>query len=86
MGAQGDPQIIEIKTKMIQTDPRMVQVKKKQSFFNNYVGNKIQFHSGMFSHLIFEVIEDKKKELKILSNKIKLKISKDQKNLLFRYV
>jgi len=58
----------------------------KQSFFNNYIGNKIQFHSGMFSHLIFEVIEDKKKELKILSNKIKFKISKDQENLLFRYV
>ena len=40
----------------------------------------------MFSHLIFEVIEDKKKELKVLSNKIKFKISKDQENLLFRYV
>ncbi len=58
----------------------------KQSFFNNLIGNRIQFHSGLFSQLIFEVIEDKKKELKILGNKIKFKISKDQQNLLFKYV
>lgn len=58
----------------------------KQSFFNNLIGSKIQFHSGILSQLIFEVIEDKKKELKILSNKIKFKISKDQENLLFKYV
>ena len=58
----------------------------KQSFFNNSIGNKIQFHSGILSQLIFEVIEDKKRELKVLSNKIKFKISKDQQNLLFKYV
>ena len=58
----------------------------KQSFFNNLMRSKIQFHSGIFSKLIFEVIEDKKRELKILSNKIKFKISKDQQNLLFKYV
>ena len=58
----------------------------KQSFFNNLMRSKIKFHSGIFSKLIFEVIEDKKRELKVLSNKIKFKISKDQQNLLFKYV
>ncbi len=58
----------------------------KQSFFNNLIKTKIQFLSGPFSQLIFDIIEDKKKEIKILGNKIKLTISKDQNNLLFNYV
>lgn len=58
----------------------------KQSFFNNLIKDKIQFHSGPFSRLIFDVIEDRKKEIEILKDKIKLKISKEQKNLLFNYV
>ena len=58
----------------------------KQSFFNNLIKNKIQFRSGPFAKLIFDVISDRKKEIEILKDKIKFKISKDQKNLLFNYV
>ena len=56
----------------------------KTKFLIIILGIKFSFIWYVFTSY-FEVIEDKKKELKI-SNKIKFKISKDQENLLFRYV
>ena len=38
----------------------------KQSFFNNLNKSQIQFQSGPFSKEIFQVIEEKSKEIKIL--------------------
>ena len=60
----------------------------KQSFFNNLVQikKKVQFLSGPFSHLVFDIIEDKGQEIKILANKIKMTISKRQSNLLYNYI
>lgn len=58
----------------------------KQSFFNNLNKSQIQFQSGPFSKEIFQVIEEKSKEIKILKNNIKIKISKEQPNVLFNYV
>lgn len=58
----------------------------KQSFFNNLNKNQIQFQSGPFSKEIFEVIEEENKEIKILKNNLKIKVSKEQPNVLFNYV
>ena len=55
----------------------------KQSFFN--INHKIQckFVSGPFTELIFNVIENKGKKLKILIKNLNITVSKKSKNLLY---
>ena len=55
----------------------------KQSFFN--ISHKIQckFVSGPFTEMIFNVIENKGKKLKILIKNLNITVSKNSKNLLY---
>jgi hypothetical protein len=57
-----------------------------QSFFNITKKGKAKFISGPFSQMVFDIIENKEKELKILINKISMTIQKNPKKLLYSYI
>ena len=57
-----------------------------QSFFNIAKKSKAKFISGPFSQMVFDIIENKEKELKILINKISMTIPKNSKKLLYSYI
>ena len=57
-----------------------------QGFFNIAKKSKAKFISGPFSQMVFDIIENKEKELKILINKISMTIQKHPKKLLYSYI
>ena len=57
-----------------------------QSFFKIIKKTKAKFISGPFTQMIFDIIEDKGKKLKILLDNINITISKKQSNLLYSYI
>ena len=56
-----------------------------QSFFENNSKKKGQFVSGPFTNLIFEIVENQKNKLKIISNNITTIVSK-KSEYLYRYI
>ena len=54
-----------------------------QSFFNVIKNTKAKFISGPFTQMIFDIVEDKGKKLKVLLNNINVTISKNSENLLY---
>ena len=54
-----------------------------QNFFDITKKTKGKFVSGPFTQMIFDILEDKGKKIKILINNINLTISKNPKNLLY---
>jgi len=54
-----------------------------QSFFDVTEKTKAKFVSGPFTQMVFEIIENKGKKLKILLNNMNLTISKNSRNLLY---
>ena len=57
----------------------------KQDFFEIKT-NKAMFVSGPFTQMIFNIIEEKKRKIKILINNMDITISKSSNNLLDRYI
>ena len=57
-----------------------------QNFFNISKKTKAQFMSGPFTQMIFSVVENKGKILKILLNNINITVSKNSRNLLYSYI
>ena len=57
----------------------------KQDFFEIKT-NKAMFVSGPFTQMIFNIIEEKKRKIKILINNMDITISKSSNNLLYRYI
>ena len=58
----------------------------KQSFFRIIINNKAKFTSGPFTQMIFEILEDKGRKLKILLNNIKMTIPKQSGNFLYSHI
>ena len=58
----------------------------KQSFFKILKKTKAKFISGPFTQMIFEIIEEKEKKLKILLNNINITISEKSNKLLYSYI
>ena len=58
----------------------------KQSFFDISKKTKARFISGPFSQMMFDIIENKGKKIKILLNNINVTVSKNSKNLLYSYI
>ena len=58
----------------------------KQSFFDFAKKTKGKFISGPFTQMIFSIIEDKGKKLKILLNNTNITLSKNSNNLLYSYI
>ena len=58
----------------------------KQSFFDISKKTKAKFISGPFSQMMFDIIENKGKKIKILLNNINVTVSKNPKNLLYSYI
>lgn len=58
----------------------------KQDFFRITKKNKAKFISGPFTQMIFDIIEEKGKKLKILINNINMTISKNSSDLLYSYI
>ena len=54
-----------------------------QNFFDITTKTKAKFISGPFTQMIFDILEDKGKKIKILINNINLTINKNPKNLLY---
>ena len=57
-----------------------------QNFFNLLENTKAKFISGPFAQIIFDIVENKKKKLKILINDKNITISKKSSNLLYSYI
>ena len=57
-----------------------------QGFFSIIKKGKAKFISGPFTQMIFDIIEDKGKKLKILINNVNMTISKSSSNLLYSYI
>ena len=55
----------------------------EQSFFDLTKKSKAKFVSGPFTQMVFDILEDKGKKLKVLLNNVNLTISKNSKNLLY---
>jgi transcription antitermination factor NusG len=58
----------------------------RQDFFKLSKKDKAKFISGPFTQMIFDIIEDKGKKLKILINNMNMTISKSSSNLLYSYI
>ena len=58
----------------------------KQSFFEISKTNRLKFMSGPFSKMIFEVIENSNKKIKLLKNNLNITVSKNQDNPLYSYI
>ena len=56
----------------------------EQSFFDLTKKSKAKFVSGPFTQMVFDILEDKGKKLKVLLNNVNITISKNSKNLLYR--
>jgi len=56
-----------------------------QDFFKTKT-NKAIFVSGPFTHMIFNIIEEKKNKIKVLINNMDITISKSSSDLLYRYI
>ena len=57
-----------------------------QNFFNLLENTKAKFISGPFAQIIFDIVENKNKKLKILINNKNITISKKTSNLLYSYI
>tara|TARA_Y100000294_G_scaffold176705_1_gene199796 strand:+ start:132 stop:635 length:504 start_codon:yes stop_codon:yes gene_type:complete len=57
-----------------------------QNFFQIAKKNKLKFIAGPFTQMIFDVIEEKRKKLKISMRNINITISKNSKSLLYSYI
>tara|TARA_Y100000590_G_scaffold18275_1_gene21737 strand:+ start:1747 stop:2250 length:504 start_codon:yes stop_codon:yes gene_type:complete len=57
-----------------------------QNFFRIKQRMKAKFISGPFTQMIFDIIEDKGKKLKILVNNMNITISKNSNNFLYSYI
>jgi hypothetical protein len=55
----------------------------EQSFFDLTKKSKAKFVSGPFTQMVFDILEDKGKKLKVLLNNVNITISKNSKNLLY---
>ena len=58
----------------------------KQTFFEIAKKTKAKFISGPLTQMIFNIIEDEGKKLKILLNNINVTIPKNSSNLLYSYI
>ncbi len=58
----------------------------RQTFFKVAKKTKAKFVSGPFTQMVFDIIEDKEKKLKVLLNNLNVTISKNSKNLLYNYI
>ena len=58
----------------------------KQSFFEMFETNKLKFMSGPFSEMIFEIIENNNKKIRLLKNNLNITVSKNQGNPLYSYI
>ena len=58
----------------------------KQSFFKIAQKTKAKFISGPLTQMIFDIIEDKGKKLKISLNNLNVTISRSTKNFLYSYI
>jgi hypothetical protein len=57
-----------------------------QNFFKVKKHTKAKFISGPFTEMIFHIIEDKGKKLKVLVNNMNITISKNSNNFLYSYI
>ena len=57
-----------------------------QSFFSIVKKTKGKFISGPFTQMIFDILENKEKKLKVLLNNVNVTISKKTKSLLYSYI
>jgi len=57
-----------------------------QNFFTIAKKTKAKFISGPFTQMIFDIVEDTGKKLKILLNNTNITISKNSSNLLYSYI
>jgi len=57
-----------------------------QNFFTMEKNKKAKFISGPFTEMIFHIIEDKGKKLKVLVNNMNITISKNSNNFLYSYI
>jgi len=57
-----------------------------QNFFRIKQRMKAKFISGPFTQMIFDILEDKGKKLKILVNNMNITISKNSNNFLYSYI
>jgi hypothetical protein len=57
-----------------------------QNFFKIKKSKKAKFISGPFTEMIFHIIEDRGKKLKVLVNNMNITISKDSNNFLYSYI
>ena len=55
----------------------------KQSFFNIENKTKAKFISGPFTQMMFDIMEDNGKKLKVLINNLNITINKNSTNLLY---
>ena len=55
----------------------------KQSFFNIGSKTKAKFISGPFAQMMFDIMEDNGKKLKVLINNLNITINKNSTNLLY---
>ena len=58
----------------------------KQTFFQITKKTKAKFISGPLTQMIFNIIEDEGKKLKILLNNVNVTIPKNSSNLLYSYI
>ena len=58
----------------------------KQSFFEMSKTNKLKFMSGPFSEMIFEIIENNNKKIRLLKNNLNITVSKNRDNPLYSYI
>ena len=57
-----------------------------QAFFNIAEKTKAKFISGPLTQMIFNIIHNEEKKLKVLLNNINVTISKEKSNLLYSYI
>ena len=57
-----------------------------QTFFNIAKKTKAKFITGPFTQMIFNIIHNEEKKLKVLLNNVNVTISKEKNNLLYSYI
>ena len=57
-----------------------------QNFFKIIPKAKAKFISSPFAQMVFDVVEDREKKLKVLINNINITIPKNSDNLLYSYI
>jgi len=58
----------------------------KQSFFSAATKSKGKFISGPFTQMMFDILKNNEKKLRVLLNNVNVTISKNPNNLLYNYI